>query len=373
MMDPQQVFCPNMDCPARGKVGAGNIGVHSRKERRYICHVCDQTFAETTGTPFYRLKKAKDVVTVVVTLLSNGCPVQAIVAAFGLDERTVRDWDKRAGHHAQAVHEHLVEQPREVGQVQADELRVKQQGHVVWMAMAVMVKTRLWLGGHVSAKRDLVLITAVIEKVRRSTSALTEAILFCTDGLKSYVTAVRQVFREPDRSGTRGRPGVRSWPNICLAQTIKQYAQGRVVGVVRRIIQGTAEQIQTVIQQSQGRGTINVAFIERLNATFRQRLNSLCRRGRALARQTDTLQWGMYLVGAIYNFCTDHRGLRLPGLVGGHKWLSLTPAMAAGITDHRWTVEELLMFHVPPPPWSPPKRRGRPSRATKLLVARWCT
>jgi hypothetical protein len=52
--------------------------------------------------------------------------------------------------------------------------------------------------------------------------------------------------------------------------------------------------------------------------------------------------------------------------------LYLTPAMAAGITDHRWTVEEVLTFHVPPPPWSPPKRRGRPSRATKLLIARWC-
>jgi hypothetical protein len=202
---------------------------------------------------------------------------------------------------------------------------------------------------------------------------LTEAILFCTDGLKSYITAVRQVFREPDRSGTRGRPGLRPWPNICLAQTVKQYAQGRVVAVVRRIVQGTAEQIQTVIQQSQGRGGINVAFIERLNATFRQRLSSLCRRGRALARQTDTLHWGMYLVGTIYNFCTEHRSLRRPGLVGGHKWLYQTPAMAAGLTDHRWTVEELLLFHVPPPPWSPPKRRGRPSRATKLLVARWCT
>jgi transposase-like protein len=372
-MDPQQVFCPNLDCPARGKVGAGNIGIHSRKERRYLCHVCDQTFAETTGTPFYRLKKAKDVVTVVVTVLSNGCPVQAIVAAFGLDERTVRDWDKRAGHHCQAVHEHPVEQPREVGQVQADEIRVKEQGHVVWMAMAVMVKTRLWLGGQVSVKRDLSLITGLIQTVRRSTSALTEAILFCTDGLKSYVTAVRQVFRHPVSSGSRGRPRLRPWKNICIAQTVKQYAQGRVVGVLPRIIQGTAEQIQTVIRQSQAQGWINVAFIERLNATFRQRLSPLVRRGRALARQTDTLHWGMYLVGTIYNFCTEHRSLRLPGLVGGHKWLYKTPAMAAGITDHRWTVEELLSFHVPPPPWSPPKRRGRPSRATKLLVARWCT
>lgn len=295
MMDPQQVFCPNMDCPARGRRGTGKIGIHSQKERRYLCHICGQTFAETTGTPFYRLKNPKDLVSVVVTLLANGCPVQAIVAAFGLDERTVRDWDKRAGQHGQAVQEHLVEQPREVGQVQADSRSVKEQGQVVWMAMAMMVKTRLWLGGVIWAERDLALITALIKQVRRARSALTEAILFCTDGLKSYITAVRQVFREPDRSGTGGRPGLRPWPNICIAQTIKQYAQGRVLAVVRRIVQGTAEQIQTVIQPSQGRGGINLAFIERLNATFRQRLSSLCRRAPSLGAPDRYLALGHVL------------------------------------------------------------------------------
>ena len=38
-MDPGKVFCHNPDCPARGKSGRGNIGIHSRKKRRYICHV----------------------------------------------------------------------------------------------------------------------------------------------------------------------------------------------------------------------------------------------------------------------------------------------------------------------------------------------
>lgn len=80
----------------------------------------------------------------------------------------------------------------------------------------------------------------------------------------------------------------------------------------------------------------------------------------------------MYLVGAVYNFCTAHQSLRMPGLIGGHKWLERTPAMAAGITDHGWSVSELLSYHVAPPPWQPPKRRGRVSTATKQLMARWC-
>ena len=87
-MDPENTFCPHSTCPASGHVGKGNIGVHSLKERRYKCHVCGQTFAETKGTAFYRLRTAQDLVVIVVTLLAHGCPVQAIVAAFDLDERS---------------------------------------------------------------------------------------------------------------------------------------------------------------------------------------------------------------------------------------------------------------------------------------------
>ena len=60
-----------------------------------------------------------------------------------------------AGRQGQAVQECLVERPRDLGQVQADELRVKKQGGIVWMALAMMVKTRLWLGGEVSEQRDM--------------------------------------------------------------------------------------------------------------------------------------------------------------------------------------------------------------------------
>jgi transposase-like protein len=107
-MDPQARFCHNADCPARGQAGLGNIRVHSRSERRYRCTTCGWTFAETRDTPFYRLKKAHDTGTIVLTLLCHGCPIQAIVAAFGLDERTIAAWRDRAGRHGQHFHEHYV-------------------------------------------------------------------------------------------------------------------------------------------------------------------------------------------------------------------------------------------------------------------------
>ena len=91
-MDPATVFCPNLECPARGQTGAGNIGIHSRKDRRFICTQCGKTFTATHGTVFYRLRTSADLVVLIVTLLAHGCPVQAIVAAFGFDERTVAAW-----------------------------------------------------------------------------------------------------------------------------------------------------------------------------------------------------------------------------------------------------------------------------------------
>ena len=87
-MDPLARFCHNPDCPARGQLGLGNVRVHSRKERRYRCTTCGRTFAATHDTPLYRLKKPTELVIIVLTLLCHGCPPQAIVAAFGLDERT---------------------------------------------------------------------------------------------------------------------------------------------------------------------------------------------------------------------------------------------------------------------------------------------
>lgn len=54
------------------------------------------------------------------------------------------------------------------------------------------------------------------------------------------------------------------------------------------------------------------------------------------------------------------------------RWLQHTPAIAAGLTDHRWTIAELFHFWVPPPPWTPPKRPGRPSKQTSRLIKRWC-
>ena len=343
-------------------MGQGNIKRFSKKEKRYICVICGQTFVATKGTPFYRLRTETEVVIMVVTLLSCGCPLQAIVEAFGFDERTVSSWQVRAGKHCQDLHGHLVQQGAvDLQHVQADELWVKMVGRRVWMAMAIAVSSRLWLGGVISPRRDLVLITALVQMVR--SCATSPAILVCVDGLSSYVTAFLRVFRRPVRTGRKGRPRLVLEKGLLLGQVVKQHAGRRVVSVSHRIVRGTSEAIATALAASAGGRSINTAYIERLNATFRGALAPLVRRGRAIARKEVVLTAGMYLVGCAYNFCWYHESLRLAAPDGArHKWQERTPAIAAGLTDHRWTMGELLQYQIPLPAWTTPKRRGRPRK-----------
>jgi hypothetical protein len=105
--------------------------------------------------------------------------------------------------------------------------------------------------------------------------------------------------------------------------------------------------------------------MERLNATFQERLAPLAHRCRARARHTLTLPEGMFVVGTVDTFCTPHASASRPQ--------QTTPAMAAGITDHCWTVYELWSFHVSLAHGVPPKRRGRPSQALQHLIERWCS
>src|ERR687892_1014172 len=290
-MDPPGQFCHNPDCSDRGQRGRGNIRIPSWKEPRYCGSTWGRTFAATTGTPFYRLRTATDVVTGVLTLLCQGCPLQAIVAAFGFDERTVAQWQARAGEHCQEVHRYRVEQGQvELGQVQADELWIKGVGERLWMAMALAVPSCLGLGGVISPHRDRALITALVQKVRACARSL--AIRVCVEGLASYVTAFLRVFRYPVRTGRRGRPRLVTEPGLLIGQVIKRYARRRVVKVVHRVVRGTATALALVLK-APGGTVINTAYIERLNATFRGALAPLARRGRALAHKEAVLTAGM--------------------------------------------------------------------------------
>ncbi len=350
-LDPHGVLCPTPACAGNGAVG--DITVHSHTERRFRCRRCKHTFAATTGTPFYRLHHEVVLMTVVLALLAHGCPVQAIVFAYGLHEDTVRAWLERGGAHAQQDHEHLVQSGHvDETHVQPDELWVRLRRGRVWQALALAVTSRLWLGGQISVTRDQRLIDRVVQQVRRS--LVHGHVLVCVDGLASYVSAFPQVFLERTRLLGAGIWPVAQPTGFLLGQVVKHRRGRRLVSVTRQAVVGTVEQIEARLKAT-GTGTqIHTAYIERLNSTFRCSWAHLARRSRSLADQQATLVAGMYLVGTVYNLCRVHDSLRIAQPTAKRRWREHTPAIAARLTDHCWSMAELLWWRHPHPPSAPP-------------------
>jgi IS1 family transposase len=300
----------------------------------------------------------------VVTLLAYGCPVQAIVHAFGLDERTVANWRERAGKHCETVHQALVEQGKlDLLHVQADEIRVKARGRIVWMGLAMMVSTRLWLAGAVSQTRDHTLADGLLHQVRRCSQKMC-ALLVCTDGWSAYPNSIRRAFREKQkRTAGRGRCALEVWPELHIGTVIKCTLNKHLKEVIRQMNHGSLEAALKLLEHSRGGTMLNTSFIERFNGTMRERLATLTRKCRHATVQVSALQTGMYLLGTTYNFCWPHQELscvREHATGKRHRVRACTPAMAAQLTDHVWSVYELLSYKVVPPPWVAPKRRGRP-------------
>ncbi len=203
------------------------------------------------------------------------------------------------------MHTTLVQTPQDLRQVQADEIRVRcQKRRVVWLAMALGVPTRLWLGGVVSAQRDKRLGHALAKKVQAC--ARLAAVLVVTDGWTAYKDALVNAFRQSVPTGKRGRPPLMAWPDLVLAQVVQWQAAGRTLGFRVCHLAGNVSKSAGLLPEDQ---VLSTAYIERLNAPFRQRLAGLCRRTRALLRSQESVQTGLYLVGTVYNFCTPHQSL----------------------------------------------------------------
>lgn len=229
---------------------------------------------------------------------------------------------------------------------------------IAWMGLAMMVSTRLWLAGTVSLTRDTGLADRLLTQVRRCAQAM-RPLLVCTGGWAAYPGSIERAFREKvKRTVGRGRSQLHVWPDLLIATVIKHTKKKRVVEITRCMTQGTIEQAKRWLTQSKGGSMLNTAFIERLNATFRERLATLTRRCRHGAHRLEALETGMDLIGCVYNFCTVHDELSS----SKHFGTPTTPAMAAGLAVRLWSIQEVLLFKVPLAAWVEPKRRGRPRK-----------
>jgi IS1 family transposase len=223
----------------------------------------------------------------------------------------------------------------------------------VWAAIDPVTKVLLTLD---VGERTLAMAQEVVHQVVQ-VLAPDCVPLFLTDGFKEYATALLTHYGQwvqPARRQATGPAPKPRWmplPGLLYAQVIKTVRQ--------RVVFGTLEAIQQVLAACGWQ--INTAFIERLNLSIRQHVAAVGRRVTTLCQGEDGLRQQLVLYQVYYNFCLPHASLRQPLLVpepthgtgSAKRWQPQTPAMAAGLTDHIWTLREVLLFRVPP--WPQPQ------------------
>jgi IS1 family transposase len=185
--------------------------------------------------------------------------------------------------------------------------------------------------------------------------------LFTSDPLPEYRNALLHTYGEwyqPQRQGSRGaypKRRRRPLPDLLYAQVVNRRKDGRVVRVSTRVVFGTPEAVAACLVHSPVSRTVNTSFVERDNLTQRQNNRRLTRRTNGFSKDLTWFEKQLWLSLAYYHLVLPHASLqeRLltpePTRGGGspRQWRPLTPAMAAGITDHVWTTSELLACRVP--------------------------
>ena len=164
---------------------------------------------------------------------------------------------------------------------------------------------------------------------------------------------------QPPRRQAQGPAPKPRWvpqPTLLYAQVVKKRRRRRLVHVTQRIVYGTLARAEQILKRTGWQ--ISTAFVERLNLTIRQHVAAIGRRVITIAKSDSGLYHQLSLFQLYYNVCLPHDGLRRPrslfdALRGGHstpRGQARTPAMAAGITDHVWSLREALLLRVPPWP-----------------------
>ena len=149
----------------------------------------------------------------------------------------------------------------------------------------------------------------------------------------------------PRRTGRPGRPRLpyyKPWPTLKYATVHKTREKGRVVKVAFRVVFGTKRSVTAALKRSKVSNQINTAFVERQNGTDRNRNGRKARKTYCFSKDWDVHDAVTYFTMYTYNFCWPVRTLRQRG--PDNRWLPQTPAMAAGLTDHVWSLREWLTF-----------------------------
>ena len=379
-VDSSTQFCPHPNCVYYGRVGLGNLQANGHPNsgpwRQWHCTACKGYFLETHGTPLYGKRVSANLLVWAVGALAKGLGIRAVARVFEVDHNTVLAWLMAAADHLQAFSQYVLHDVH-VTQVQLDELyallravkdgevseteaitRLSRSPHWVWAAIDPVSKLLLTLD---VGDRTLAMTQRVVHQLVQVLAPGCVP-LFLTDGFREYATALLTHYGQwvqPARRQAAGPAPKPRWmplPQLLYAQVIKTVRRRRLVRVTHRVVFGALTAIEQVLA-AQG-WQINTAFIERVNLTIRQHVAAVGRRVMTLCKGEDGLRQQLALYHGYYNFCLPHASLRQPlpqpeatnGTGSVKRWQPRTPAMAAGLTDHVWTLREVLLFRVPPWP-----------------------
>jgi IS1 family transposase len=379
-VDTSQHFCPDPDCRYGGWLGLGNITSNGHPSggpwRQLSCSKCHGYFLETHGTPLHGKRVSPDTLVWASGALAEGLGMRAVARVFEVDPNTVLAWLIEAADHATAFSRYFLHDVR-VTQVQLDELfallsAVKTGEVSAAEAVERLARSPHWVWAAIDPVTKLLLTVEVGDRTRAMAPRVVHQVvqvmapgcvpLFLTDGFKEYTTALLTHYGQwvqPARQRAQGPAPKPRWmplPGLLYAQVIKTVRRRRLVRVRHRVVFGTLEAVEHVLAACGWQ--INTAFIERLNLSFRQHVAAVGRRVTTLCKGEQGLHQQLALYHTYYNFCLPHASLRQPwpqplpthGSGSAKRWQAWTPAMAAGLTDHVWTLREVLCFRVPPWP-----------------------
>jgi IS1 family transposase len=333
---------------------------------------------QTHGTIFHGKRASVDLIVRVIACLAEGLGIRATARVFEVDPNTVLQWLVEAAEQLQAFTSYFLCDVH-VTQLQLDELytvirALKAGERSEDDALERLEPSRPWVWTAIDPMSKLLVAIAVgprtLEMAQRVVHQVVGVLApgcvptWFSDGFKGYLPAILGHFglwHQPERRQDKGpwpKPRWMPLPGLLYAQGIKQYRRKRLVGVKHRVVFGTREAVQHVLAVC-GR-QINTSYVERLNLDIRQRVAAVGRRVNTLCQGEDGLQQQLVVYHAYHNFVLPHASLRqalpepLPtnGTGSAQHWRPRTPAMAAGLTDHIWTLRELWLFRVPP--WPPP-------------------
>ncbi len=365
-IDTQGFACPNHQCPYFGitdahvhaLVGDGTHG-HAEQIQTFRCQACRTTFSARRHTPLYRLKTPSQQIAVVLTALAEGLDPSAAERVFGYRQATITTWLSRAGSHAQTLHEHYFCN-LQLPHLQLDEIRTRLRSstQVLWLWLAIDPLTKilpvLQLGPRTQNAAHMLIHSL------RQILAPGCLPLFTSDGLNVYFSALTAHFGQWLEVGRRGRK-VRQWQvaaELIYGQVKKSYRRRKLVRVTRVMRLGTGAALTVALQGLGLTGRLNTAFIERVNLSVRHGVAALARRTWATAQQTPQLLAHLQWWRTYYHFVRPHASLRVAlvqprergGKLVAQRYRQRTPAMAAGRTNRRWTVPEVLSYPLPPVP-----------------------